>query len=117
MGQEYDDTIEGGTGNDDIYGGHHKRFGKDANDTIRGGQDSDVVLGDNGEILRETSSNITEYPWTVHQWDSYLAPFNATKIRDTRRYDDIDGVENSDSYGNDLIFGDEGDDVLHGQRG
>ncbi len=28
MGQEYDDFIKGGDGSDDIYGGHHKLFGK-----------------------------------------------------------------------------------------
>lgn len=28
MGQEFDDFIEGGAGSDDLYGGHHKLFGK-----------------------------------------------------------------------------------------
>ena len=97
--------------------GHHKRFGKDTNDTLRGGPNSDVILGDNGEILRQTQRNKTDFPWTVHEWEPYLFPFDDEIIRDTRRYDDIDGVQSQEYYGDDVIYGDEGNDILHGQRG
>jgi Ca2+-binding RTX toxin-like protein len=112
MGQEFDDTIDGGRGSDDIYGGHHKQFGKDANDTLKGGEDDDVILGDNGEILREVNYTLTDFPWTVHVWKTYPAPFDTERIRDLRRYDDIDYVQ-----GDDKLDGGKGNDILHGQRG
>lgn len=70
-----------------------RRFGLDANDTIYGNADADVVLGDNGEIYREVVSLETEYPWIVHVWKNYPAPFDDERIRDLRRYDDIDMVQ------------------------
>ena len=109
---EFEDIIDGGSGSDDIYGGHHKMFGKDSNDTLRGGDDDDVILGDNGEILREILGNVTDFPWTVFVWKTYPEPFNSEKIRDVRRYDDIDYVQ-----GDDIIEGGNGNDILHGQRG
>lgn len=71
-----------------------------------------MILGDNGEILREAIRNETEYPWTVYIWNHYPPPFDNETIRDVRRYDDIDYV-----YGNDHIEGGRGNDILHGQRG
>jgi Ca2+-binding RTX toxin-like protein len=82
------------------------------NDTIYGGDGDDVILGDNGEILRQVDSIETDYPWTVHVWKRYPLPFQSETIRDVRRYDDIDFVQ-----GNDLLNGDEGNDIIHGQRG
>lgn len=90
----------------------HFSPGKDMNDTIHGGDDDDVILGDNGEILRQVDSIDIDFPWTVHIWKRYPQPFQSEKIRDVRRYDDIDFVQ-----GDDLLNGDEGNDVIHGQRG
>jgi len=112
MGQEYNDTIEGGDGSDDILGGHHKRFGYDGSDTLSGGDGDDVILGDNGEIIRDVVSLEAEHPWMVHKWKKYAYPFETERIRDVRRYDDIDHVQ-----GDDKIFGGSGNDILHGQRG
>jgi hypothetical protein len=89
------DWIEGGKGNDDLYGGHNVRFGEDSNDTLKGGDQDDVVLGDNGEIIRKRIKSAPgNYPW-VHEsnWSTYSMPFDQSVIRDTRRYDDIDFVE------------------------
>lgn len=97
--------------------GHHIRFGLDTNDTLHGGPDGDMILGDNGQILRETYSNLSVFPWTVQEWEPYNAPFDHEIIRDVTRYDDIDGVQSDIYYGDDSIFGDEGNDILHGQRG
>lgn len=82
------------------------------NDTINGGDDDDVILGDNGEIVREVETIATDHPWTVHIWKQYPLPFQSEKIRDVRRYDDIDYVQ-----GDDRLKGGEGNDILHGQRG
>ena len=113
LGQEMDDTIEGGNGSDDIWGGHNRAFGHDGNDTLHGNGDDDVILGDNGAIMRETNSfNMTEFPWTVHSWKPYPAPFDTEIIRDVLRFDDIDLVQ-----GDDEIYGGEGNDIIHGQRG
>ena len=98
MGQEMDDVIEGGGGSDDIYGGHHKRHGFDVNDTLSGGPDDDVILGDNGQILRESYDNLTEFPWTVHEWKPYSTPFDSEIIHDVKRYDDIDLVQGEFSH-------------------
>lgn len=54
----------------------------------------------------------TDFPWTVFIWKRYPAPFDSEKIRDVRRYDDIDFVQ-----GDDRIEGGKGNDILHGQRG
>jgi hypothetical protein len=64
-----------------------------------------------GEIVREVV-NQTSYPWTVHVWKRYPAPFDSECIRDVRRYDDIDLVQ-----GDDVLNGNGGNDILHGQRG
>ena len=143
MGQEGEDVIDGGNGSDDIYGGkcwasckphragsartwltretsvtltlsgHNKRHGSDAGDLLSGGDGDDVILGDNGEIVRELVSSSSNYPWkTGMVWKSYPSPFDSEVIRDIRRYDDIDGV-----FGDDEIYGEAGNDILHGQRG
>jgi Ca2+-binding RTX toxin-like protein len=48
----------------------------------------------------------------VHIWKKYPAPFDTERIRDVRRYDDIDLIQ-----GNDFIKGGPDADILHGQRG
>ena len=85
---------------------------KDSHDVLLGGDNDDVLLGDNGEILREAVEVKTDFPWKVFTWKRYPAPFDSEAIRDVRRYDDIDFVE-----GNDHIYGGNGNDILHGQRG
>lgn len=111
--QEGADFADGGSGNDDIIGGHSLRFGEDTGDELYGGSDDDVVLGDNGEILRIRLSEAGTYPW-VHGsvWLTYPEPFSDSVVRNVTRYDDVDYVQ-----GDDRIFGGSGNDVLHGQRG
>ena len=54
----------------------------------------DVILGDNGEIVREIVNFTSMYPWMNGiVWRTYPQPFDDEKIRDVRRYDDIDFVE------------------------
>lgn len=61
---------------------------------IRGGENDDVLLGDNGEILRELLSLSSSYPWVNGMiWKHYPAPFDSEVIRDVRRYDDIDDIQ------------------------
>ena len=89
------DTIRGGSGHDDIYGGHHVRFGDDTGDDLSGGDDNDVMLGDNGEIIRQlVSEDINRYPWVNSRiWKTYPTPFANDRIRNIRRYDDIDFIQ------------------------
>ena len=114
LGQQGGDTIFGGAGQDDITGGHNVLFGVDGDDIIDGGDalevtpgdGGDVVLGDNGTIKR---TFLAGYP---SSWQTYLAPFDTLVIRAVVRFDDIDFIA-----GNDTIFGDADQDILHGQRG
>ena len=54
----------------------------------------DVILGDNGEIVRELLNFTSKYPWINGiDWKRYPAEFDDEAIRDVRRYDDIDMVE------------------------
>jgi len=50
MGQQGNDTLCGGEGEDDRWGGHNVRWGEYGNDVIFG--DADVIAGDNGDINR-----------------------------------------------------------------
>ncbi|MGB8170672.1 MAG: PKD domain-containing protein, partial [Chthoniobacteraceae bacterium] len=114
LGQQGDDRIFGGAGNDDLTGGHNVLFGADGNDYIDGGDEAevtagdgaDVILGDNGVISREV------LPGAPSAWRTYPAPFASIVIRNVVRFDDIDLVA-----GNDTLLGDAGQDILHGQRG
>ena len=85
--------MSGGGGSDDIYGGHHKRHGHDIGDKLYGDEMDDVILGDNGEIIRDIINFTSKYPW-LHGivWRTYPQPFSDEKIREVRRYDDIDFV-------------------------
>jgi Ca2+-binding RTX toxin-like protein len=80
------------------------------NDVLYGNEMDDVILGDNGDILREVLSLKTDFPWTSYVWKHYPPPFDNEVIRDVRLYDDKMG-------GSDTIFGGSGNDILHGQRG
>jgi hypothetical protein len=125
FGQEFQDYVEGGTGSDDIVGGHSTRHGKDegmytyllthdsmmtattthsyyyllsliplrVGDILHGNSGDDVILGDNGQIIRDIVSFET-FPWmTSVVWRKYEEPFEEYVVRSVRRYDDIDFVE------------------------
>lgn len=64
-----------------------------------------MILGDNGRITRTSLDGFDS------EWELYPDPFGDV-VRETTRFDDIDSV-----FGNDSLFGDLGDDILHGQRG
>jgi len=115
------------------------RFGLDGGDTLSGGDHDDVILGDNGQIVRNRVSFVSEYPWINGMvWKKWPVPFDTEVIRDVRRYDDIDSVQVSTTVcdrrlavaglasdlaspsfcqGDDFIYGEAGNDILHGQRG
>ena len=125
LGQQGDDSIYGGAGQDDLTGGHNVLNGADGNDRVYGGdkpttpasdiaQESfvtagdgaDVILGDNGRITRTVLS--TALPTT---WKTYAGPYPDV-IREVQRFDDADYIS-----GNDFLYGDAGQDSIHGQRG
>lgn len=139
--QQGQDTIYGDGGNDDIYGGHAVVGGRDNGDILHGGDDEDTILGDNGQIVRQRLSINGDDPWVQGmQWLTYASPFDSEVVRDVRRYDDIDYIQVGMSswsgalvfvcallhflirlfhfqQGDDSIYGDNGADTLHGQRG
>jgi len=133
LGQQAADYLYGGEDEDDITGGHNflelELSGHDEGDYIEGGAAADVIIGDNGEILREP---VSTNPWI---WKRYPAGANTDQIqlddiiRHVTRYDDPERMRFDDAnamYGDDLIYGDQpnttanlsdGHDVVFGQRG
>ncbi|MGP1387017.1 MAG: DUF4347 domain-containing protein [Thainema sp.] len=109
LGQQGSDFLYGNSGEDDMLGGHNVQGGADAGDTMNGGSEADVMLGDNGQITRRPGINGT--------WQRYPAPF-ADVIRDVVRFDDAETVQGfTQFFGNDVMQGSTGDDIMHGQRG
>lgn len=109
LGQQGSDFLYGNSGEDDMLGGHNVQGGADAGDTMNGGSEADVMLGDNGRITRRLGINGT--------WQRYQAPF-ADVIRDVVRFDDAEAVQGfMQFFGNDVMQGGDGDDIMHGQRG
>ena len=87
-------------------------YGSDTGDTLNGGDGDDVILGDNGMITRRIKTVPSSYPFDrLIDWETFPDPFPEV-IRDIQRYDDVDLVE-----GDDIIYGGNENDVLHGQRG
>ena len=106
LGQQGGDFLYGDAGDDDLTGGHNVLGGADAGDVLSGGTGGDVLLGDNGVISREV---LAGYP---SAWRTYSAPFATLVIRKVARFDDIDFVAGADT-----LLGDDGQDMLFGQRG
>ena len=52
LGQQGADTIDGGSQDDDLFGGHNVASGHDTGDSLDGGLDNDVIVGDNASVLR-----------------------------------------------------------------
>ena len=104
-----DDSIDGGDGDDTIYGGagadtidagvnNDQVYGGSGNDSIDGGIGSDLLYGGDGDDFVKGGGN-TGNPDTVYGGDGN------------------DTVLGGDGAGADSLFGDAGDDSLDGGRG
>jgi Ca2+-binding RTX toxin-like protein len=135
VGGQGGDTIYGGSGDDDIIGGHNVAGGSDAGDFIDGGAGNDVIAGDNASIIR-TGSNVGPRFGVLTGSTIYdaegLALVNATvrganpsgvEARLVTLFDHDNSGNNVGKFGNDVIaggadddeiFGQLGDDILHG---
>jgi Ca2+-binding RTX toxin-like protein len=129
LGQQGDDTIYGGGGEDDIYGGHDVAGGVDGNDAIDGGAGNDVILGDNGLIERRSDATDPRFAvlvgTVIYDTDGLIQVASGDAGIPGRlvRLSDHDETAGASTHGNDtiaggadddLIFGELGDDTLHG---
>ncbi|HEX4999276.1 MAG TPA: LEPR-XLL domain-containing protein, partial [Terriglobia bacterium] len=131
LGQQGADTIYGGGGDDDIYGGHNVADGSDGADFIDGAAGNDVILGDNGLIERTDSATDPRFTVLTGQ-RIYDGSGNALVADGNPIGDNPAGVEarrvvlfdhdnsptaNAGNYGDDVIAGGADDDVIFGQLG
>ncbi|MEH6608559.1 MAG: matrixin family metalloprotease [Halioglobus sp.] len=129
LGQQKADTIYGGGSDDDIYGGHNVAGGSDTGDVIDAGAGNDVVLGDNGLIERTASatdprftvlsdSEIYSSEDTVQVANSNENGANpdAVEARRVELFDHSNG-DHVGNFGSDIIAGGADDDVIFGQLG
>jgi Ca2+-binding RTX toxin-like protein len=128
LGQQGADSIFGGNGDDDIYGGHNVPGGFDTGDFIDGGAGADVILGDNGSIRRTGSSfdprfRLSSGPLYDANGDAVVGAEASNPGAVERRivllfdHDDNVGGVHDDFFGNDTIAGGADDDVVFGQLG
>ncbi|MEK7815216.1 MAG: putative Ig domain-containing protein, partial [Pseudomonadota bacterium] len=122
-----DDYLDGGAGNDKLFGGagddlldgsadHDKLYGEAGDDELLGGDGDDKLWGDLDNATYNQDQQITETHGTLRLFNrEYAAGFDAEG-------DDIldGGAGNDELYGgggNDILRGGEGDDKLVGGEG
>jgi Ca2+-binding RTX toxin-like protein len=127
LGQQGADVIFGGAGDDDIYGGHNVAGGHDTGDIIDGGTGNDVIVGDNASIQGTddyTSPRFRALSGTLMYDNDGAALVTGDSKSDPNRvhartvvlYDSSHSPD-ADTFGNDLIAGGADDDVIFGQLG
>ena len=140
-----DDHIDGGAGNDLIHGGkgHDRIFGGSGNDTIHGGEGMDIVFGDRIEGLpkdvaepfaidkttdeKKKAAFSQEFIEAQFNGDTFVnvSDFtfdeNALELLANKKGNltDIsnDEVAEEKKYGSDVIYGEDGNDLLFGDGG
>lgn len=120
IGYDGDDTILGGLGNDFLAGGdgEDELNGESGNDILRGGDDNDVLVGGLGsDLLLADDGNDTNYGGMGRDFIFDLAG-EANLIFGEEGSDVLWGGDGDDEIhggdGNDRIFGGDGDDSLYG---
>ena len=129
LGQQGDDTLYGGGGDDDIYGGHNVAGGTDGGDSIDAGAGNDVVLGDNGLIERSSEATDPRFAELtgaqlydandnalIADSDAMGANPDGVESRVIELYDHTSG-DHEGTFGNDVIAGGADDDLIFGQLG
>ncbi|MEQ9410084.1 MAG: hypothetical protein RIK87_20275 [Fuerstiella sp.] len=127
IGGQGNDTIVGDDGNDDLIGGHNIAGGHDGHDVIDGGTGHDVVAGDNASVLRNPRT--ADARWRVlsgtqiHSGDG--APLvtaaaqndpDGVPLRDIILFDHTFSTSGT-VYGHDDLAGGSGNDLMFGQLG
>ena len=127
LGQQDADTVIGGSGDDDIFGGHNQAGGHDTGDRLDGQAGVDVIIGDNGSILRngrslspririlsgETIYDQNDEPQVT--LESQPNPRSESE-RSITLYDHADDTDTL-FFGDDEIAGGPEDDTIFGQLG
>ncbi len=135
LGQQGDDLLLGQDGDDDLIGGHNVAGGADEldlisgfNDRIDGGAGHDVIAGDNAVIIRiagggarfRTLSGPRIYmsDGSLQVTDSHRADPRGVQIRSVSLLDhDPAALVAGSVFGHDQIAGNSGDDLIFGQLG
>jgi Ca2+-binding RTX toxin-like protein len=121
LGQQGSDVISGGSGEDIIYGGHNIAGGHDNGDIIDGGAGNDVIAGDNADIQRTdaaVSTRFRAYQGTALYLvtDFFQIDPNGVRLWNVVLYDHSH-TPDSTTFGNDTIAGGADDDMIFGQLG
>ena len=129
LGQQDEDTIYGGGSDDNIYGGHNVANGTDTGDFIDGGAGNDVILGDNGLIERTAGAQDRRFAVLqgdliyndsgLLQIDVSVLGANPASIEARRieLFDHDDSANNVTNFGDDTIAGGADDDLIFGELG
>lgn len=139
-GNDVDNVLNSGAGNDEVNGngGHDKIFGKDGEDTITGGSgddtvtagnDNDVVYGDGGDDFLKGSGGLDTI-YGGNNNDSLYGQGSADRIEGGSGNDYVNGGGGDDvmyggggddsmqaGTGHDTIYGNAGDDTINGGKG
>ena len=129
LGQQGADTIYGGSGDDDIIGGHNVADGSDTGDFIDGGPGNDVIAGDNARIIRTgapagprfgvlTGSQIYTADGLAMVSPTVIGTNPAlVKARLVELFDHDNSANNVGNFGDDRIAGGADDDEIFGLLG
>jgi Ca2+-binding RTX toxin-like protein len=123
LGGQGDDVLFGGDGDDDIIGGHNVAGGHAGNDVIDGGLGDDVIAGDNARILRTAPGTASTRIRTLSGPSIYDPVHGHAQVdptgRAVRHVTILDHAADTDPshYGNDVVAGGGGDDEIFGQLG
>ena len=115
-GNQGGDRIEGNAGEDDLIGGSSFTVSPgtgdpDGGDQIAGGAGADVLLGDNAAITRATTGSGAAFDWdsVANNWLGQVARRSISLLDKA--------ALNVGNFGDDVLSGGAGPDVLFGQDG
>jgi Ca2+-binding RTX toxin-like protein len=127
IGSEGNDTINGGGGDDYLYGSAPgvEIVGPGDNDTLNGGDGNDTLFGSPGHDILDggDGTDTADYSWaaagvTVDLSQQGTADNHATSDDGDGSYDSLFSIENvRGSDHDDVITGDSNDNIIYGSRG
>ena len=113
-GDQGADRLEGNDGSDDLVGGSTLSAGVgvgdvDAGDRLAGGEGADLLIGDNAIVTRSAAAPGASWDSAANTWLGFDVRRSVTLL-DT-------AALNPERFGNDVLSGGSGPDVLFGQDG